>query len=82
MREDGKICALDLMRYLKNHGSFVLNISLPNELKIYSHKQVNEILETLFHYHLLFKIYGKRGLEKYSLTNRGKYVMNKIDSRI
>lgn len=70
------------MQYLKNHGSFVLSASLPNELKIYSHEQINEILNTLFHYHLVFKIYGKRGLEKYTLTNRGKYVVDKMDSSI
>ncbi len=70
------------MQYLKKHGSFVLSTSLPNELKIYSHVQINEILNTLFHYHLVFKIYGKRGLEKYTLTNRGKYVVDKMDSSI
>lgn len=68
------------MHYLKKHGSFICSLSLPNELNIYSQKQINEMLDTLFHYHLLYKIYGKSGLEKYTLTNRGKYVVDKIDS--
>lgn len=68
------------MKYLKKHRLFICGKALPKELELYSQEQIYEILDALFQYHLLFKIYDSYGLEKYALTNRGRYVTNKINN--